>query len=161
MVFICPVSEMPFRACSFCKNTTKNCQSKSILKLDKYMLEQLGVTGSYYTCTDHLKLGEDSVRVGSRKRWRGDQDFHTDAPFDLLGHSYGYQGDLDAESDEEEEEQSEEEEDDAVGGQEEEVVVVPQFLSSSPVIDTRDTSSENSQQESWSQVWTYTFFFLS
>ena len=82
---------MPFRACNFCSNTSKNC-SKTILKLDTYMLEQLGVGGSYYTCTDHLTLGEDAVKVGRRKRWRGETDFQGEAPSLLLAETYGYAG---------------------------------------------------------------------
>ena len=64
---------MPFIACSFCENTSKNC-SKSILKLSKHLLDQLGAQKGceIYSCTDHLLGGEDSVTQGARKRWRGD-----------------------------------------------------------------------------------------
>ena len=56
------------------------------------MMEQLGVGGSYYTCTDHLTMGEDAVRVGSRKRWRGETEFKGEAPSLLLAQSVGYAG---------------------------------------------------------------------
>ena len=66
---------MGFVKCSFCENTTKNC-SKSILKLSKHMLEQLGARkdSETFSCTDHLLGGEDSVTQGARKRWRSDAE---------------------------------------------------------------------------------------
>ena len=73
--------QMPFISCSFCENTSKN-SSKIILKLSKHLLDQLGAQkgSEFYSCTDHLLGGEDSVTQGARKRWRGDARLEIEVP---------------------------------------------------------------------------------
>ena len=78
---------MGYRACSFCENTTKN-SNKTILKLSKSMLSQLGAskTADYYCCTDELEGGEENIVEGTRKRWRGEPRFKVEEDYEGWQH---------------------------------------------------------------------------